>query len=363
MPLSKPWPSRATSHHCAGSALLGTTFWVLALALFVLPFVQDPVAPEWGVEDPTRNEETDYPFQLDVEDFDAWAAEEELGLEASLAETLAGASEAFYGVNSERLRATGLVDLTRLSAGEAAYGIHCAGCHGLDGDGAGPAARYLDPRPRNFRSGVFKFKSTGSGERPLRSDLLQTVTRGLSGSAMPDFRLLPEEKRKDIVEYVRYLAIRGEFERMMLGEAWDDEELPDADELMEIVDERWNVENLRPRFPSAAEPPRDQASVDRGRALFVGSKATCYTCHGEGGRGDGPAADEYDDDWGYPIRPRDLTAGVFRAGAAGRDLWLTIGNGIGGTPMPSYGGALTGEEIWDLVHFVQHIATEGASSD
>ena len=260
MPLSTPHSRR--SPHRAGSALLGASLWALALALFVLPFLRDPVAPDWGAEDPTRNEETDYPFDLDVEDFDAYAAEEDLGLEATLAETLAEASEAYYGLESEHLRETGLVDTGRISAGELAYGIHCAGCHGLAGDGAGPAARYLNPRPRNFRSGLFKFKSTGSGERPLRSDLLQTVTRGLSGSAMPDFRLLPEEKRKDIVEYVRYLAIRGEFETMMLSEAWDDEELPDAEELAEIVDERWHPANQRAQFPSSAEPARDQSVED-----------------------------------------------------------------------------------------------------
>ena len=192
----------------------------------------------------------------------------------------------------------------------------------------------------------------------MRTDLFQTVTRGLAGSAMPDFRMLPEEKRWDVVEYVAWLSVRGEFEEMMLKFAWEDDELPDPTEMAEIVEGRWDQLQQRPQYPNVAEPDRDQASIDRGRELFVGSKATCYTCHGEGGRGDGPAADEYTDDWGYPIRPRDLTAGVFRAGGTGKDLWLTIANGIGGTPMPSYAGALTGEEMWDLVHFIEYLASE-----
>lgn len=333
------------------------SLWLFALALFVLPFMRTPVSPHWDAEDPNRSEELDLPFGLDVGDFDDYAAEEGLGLDQTLADAIASSSREFYAADSDRLRGNGLVDTGRLDAGQRVYDLHCAGCHSLSGDGAGPAARFLSPRPRNFRRGIFKFKSTSSGERPLREDLFQTVTRGLSGSAMPDFRLLSEEKRWDVVEYIRYLALRGEFEQLMLDVAWEDDELPDPDSMANIIDRRWDPENLRAQFPTEAETDRDDASIERGRVLFIGTKATCSTCHGAGGRGDGPVADGYTDSWGYPIRPRDLTTGVFRAGSSGKDLWLTVANGIGGTPMPSYGGALSGAEIWDLVHFVQYLAS------
>jgi mono/diheme cytochrome c family protein len=38
------------------------------------------------------------------------------------------------------------------------------------------------------------------------------------------------------------------------------------------------------------------------------------------------------------------------------DLYRTISNGIKGTPMPSYSGAMTPEQMWDLVHFVQSLS-------
>jgi mono/diheme cytochrome c family protein len=183
---------------------------------------------------------------------------------------------------------------------------------------------------------------------------------------MPHFALLADEMRLDIVEYVRYLAIKGEFEQLTLELAYDDETLPDAEELHEIIVERWDSDGLQPQFPGSSETARDQASIERGRALFnEPTKATCFSCHGPTGRGDGLTADGYRDGWGYPIRPRDLSAGVFRAGSEGADLWLTIANGIGGTPMPSYADALTSAEIWDLVHFVQYLAlpAAGSSSD
>jgi hypothetical protein len=35
------------------------------------------------------------------------------------------------------------------------YREHCAHCHGITGDGAGPTAAFLNPYPRDYRMGVF----------------------------------------------------------------------------------------------------------------------------------------------------------------------------------------------------------------
>ena len=71
---------------------------------------------------------------------------------------------------------------------------HCITCHGLAGDGAGPTAAMLDPYPRDFRSGVFKYTSTRSGAKPIHKDLERTLYRGIPGTAMPSFaHLRPEE--------------------------------------------------------------------------------------------------------------------------------------------------------------------------
>ena len=174
---------------------------------------------------------------------------------------------------------------------------------------------------------------------------------------MPEFRLYSEEFRWDMVEYVRYLAIRGEFEQLALDIAWEDEEMPDFDEVEEIVLDRWSEESIRAVFPPISETNYDDESVARGRALFIDEAgANCASCHGAGGAGDGPAATATLDDWGYPIRPRDLRSGTYRAGSTPADLYRSIATGINGTPMPAYGGAISPESIWDLVHFVQSLA-------
>ena len=182
----------------------------------------------------------------------------------------------------------------------------------------------------------------------------------MSGASMPDFRLLSEEKRWDVVEYVRYLSIRGEFEQLMLDTAWDEEELPDAEELAEIVYERWSAEKLKPVYPSAPEPALDADSIARGKELFVdAAAANCAACHGELGLGDGPTADAYNDDWGYPIRPRNFAAGVFRVGSESADLYRSIATGINGTPMGAFGSTIEPEDIWHIVHYVQSLAQQG----
>src|SRR3989337_2257533 len=56
----------------------------------------------------------------------------------------------------------------------------CSFCHGLTGAGDGPAADSLDPRPRDFTAGTYKFRTTQSGGLPTDEDLFRTTSRGLN---------------------------------------------------------------------------------------------------------------------------------------------------------------------------------------
>ena len=48
--------------------------------------------------------------------------------------------------------------------GREVYDRWCAACHGVDGDGNGPGAGYMLPRPRDFTTGLYQIRSTGSSD-------------------------------------------------------------------------------------------------------------------------------------------------------------------------------------------------------
>ncbi len=99
---------------------------------------------------------------------------------------------------------------------------HCVVCHGLEGSGAGPASQFQDPYPRDFRHGVFKWKSTLRGAKPTKQDLRDLLTRGVPGTGMPSFSLLSPDDLDALVDYVVYLSVRGEAERRLLVGALDE---------------------------------------------------------------------------------------------------------------------------------------------
>src|SRR6266545_6256427 len=99
-------------------------------------------------------------------------------------------------------------DATAASRGKKVFDRYCISCHGVAGDGRGPTADFVDPRPRVLTSGVFKFRSTPSGALPTDADLLRTVTNGLHLTFMPRWAPTTEQERRDVVQFVKTLSPR-----------------------------------------------------------------------------------------------------------------------------------------------------------
>jgi mono/diheme cytochrome c family protein len=78
----------------------------------------------------------------------------------------------------------------------------CFGCHGRIGDGKGPNAVEMLPRPRNLTNHGF-FVSLPD------SRLFESITYGIVGTGMPPWDTLPESERWDLVNYVRHLSSTG----------------------------------------------------------------------------------------------------------------------------------------------------------
>jgi len=215
-----------------------------------------------------------------------------------------------------------------LVLGKEVYRGYCAICHGENGQGNGWRAHMLYPKPRNFTRGIFRFKTTESGDLPTDRDLFRTVSVGLQSTAMPAWRfLLPEKERWAVVAYLKTFS------------SYFEEELP-ADPI--------------PLGPEPAITPR---AVELGRQLF--QKAGCVDCHGSQGYGDGPSARGMEDSFGNVIAPRNLhVTPEFKRGRTLRDVAVTVSTGNDGTPMPSFKDALTQAQIWNLASFVMSLEEE-----
>ncbi|MBX3420740.1 MAG: cytochrome c [Pirellulaceae bacterium] len=240
-------------------------------------------------------------------------------------------------VNLQRLQvAAGPVVLEQ--PGRGLFRRHCASCHGVTGNGRGPNAAISNPYPRDFRLGKFKFKSTPVGVKPLRSDLIYTISHGIAGTTMVPIKELTDNDIEMLADYVIYLSWRGEVERALLTAAeeiefesqdadtvcnlyapgsngFESEQLPRVRQIITSVADKWlsatdqvltvsdpgeipisaSLDQLHRATQSEQDTPL-AASIERGRELFA---QTCSKCHGPQGHGDGQNQD-YDDwtkDW------------------------------------------------------------------
>lgn len=206
--------------------------------------------------------------------------------------------------------------------GKDIYERRCWWCHGKDGAGNGPAAEFLNPAPRDFTWGVFKWKTTPFDEpSPSDDDLYNMIAKGMSGTSMPGWGdLLRSDEIKAVSSYIKT------FGKM------EDAKKPPID------------------LSGRAAPGKD--GMERGRKIF---SDRCVECHGEAGRGDG--AKKLKDDWGQRTWPRNLTKGWnFRAGDTAEGIYTRITVGIPGTQMPSFADPkstkmLSSAERWDVANY------------
>jgi len=251
------------------------------------------------------------------------------------------------------------VDPHELKRGEAVYVKNCQQCHGVSGDGNGPAAAYLVPRPRDYRRGIFKFTSTPYGARPRREDLLRTVTRGIAGTSMPSFRRMPKHDLDAVVDYVLALTHRGELEQLLAAHAASEGELTEesTQEFVDVVNERWKSAEGDVVEPATKMPPITPESIAAGAAIF--QKRECFKCHGRDGRGGLAGGTEVgQDSWGHKAAAADLTSGMLHGGQKPIDVYRRIYAGINGTPMPAFKDAFADapDAIWELTHYVLDLA-------
>ncbi len=207
--------------------------------------------------------------------------------------------------------------------GKVVYNQWCSSCHGEKGDGKGPAADFVWPRPRDFTKGTYKFKSTASGEPALDSDIIRTIKEGNAGTSMPAWKRFSDDEVKALVTYLKQFSA-----------------------------DTFSIQGTPVKIGNP--PGGKEKMIAMGKELYQSTK--CWECHGKTGRGDGEKGwqEKFKDDWGDRIYPADHTSPwEFRAGSDVKDIFKTISAGFDGTPMTSYGDTVAKEKIWALAYYVQ----------
>jgi mono/diheme cytochrome c family protein len=214
-----------------------------------------------------------------------------------------------------------------LQQGKEVYTRNCAACHGERGDGKGLCSADLVPRPRNFTTAHFKFRSTALGALPTDGDLFRIVSLGMNGTPMPPWKwLLSDDDRWAVVEYIKTFS------------------------------PRFSGTNDSAVIVAIGEPvPRTPAGIAEGKTLYT--KLGCITCHGEQGRGNGPSASSLVDESGLHISPRDFSKPTgFKAGYSSREIVRTFMTGLDGTPMPGFANTISKDDAWKLAYYVETLA-------
>ncbi len=80
--------------------------------------------------------------------------------------------------------------------GQSVYTANCMACHGVEGDGKGPAAMALDPKPTDFTSPAF-------WEGREDKELKKVIKTGKPGTPMAPFPQLSDADVANLIAYLR----------------------------------------------------------------------------------------------------------------------------------------------------------------
>ena len=234
----------------------------------------------------------------------------------------------------------------QLTKGKEVYDNYCVGCHGDKGDGKGPAAKFLNPKPRDFRVGRLKFAAVEAGQAPKDSDYLRVINTGLDGTAMPAFSMLPENDKAALIAYIKSFY------------------------------KEWKEDPPGGGVTAGQDPFTEDPSegIEAGKLTYYGL-AKCYSCHPAYEtrakivalnkeaelpppdlRANVYESESKDSNWGAPIRAPDFLYDRIKTGNDVPGLARVIAAGVGGTAMPTWGSTLEPEQLWGLAYYVNSVA-------
>lgn len=225
-------------------------------------------------------------------------------------------------------------------AAAALYDRYCLACHGTYGDGQGPGAAWLWPRPRDFTRGEYKWRSTPSGSPPTRADLAAAIRHGVPGTSMHAFGAVLDARQVELL----VTRVQDFAPEVFAPDSATRNSAAQTDTIVNIP----------------APPQVTAALIARGKEVY--RQLGCVSCHGPEARGNGMAAANLRDTAGLPAPPYDLTALPLRRPGAGpgpAPIYQSLVTGLSGTAMPSYMGAAAEADLWAVAAYIDSIRYRG----
>jgi mono/diheme cytochrome c family protein len=177
--------------------------------------------------------------------------------------------------------------------GRELYAKHCRGCHGVNGEGDGPAARFFSTAPRDLTNTEWMAANPDSLLRGM-------IEKGVNGTPMPGFAgLLSAAEISVLVKYLRQIS----------------------------------------QTQSVANP-----ITGEGKVLYLHH---CAECHGIEGYGDGPVANQ------LSPPPRVLRNSRWQRAQSDEVLTTMIEKGRKGTAMPPFAALFSERELALLVQYLR----------
>lgn len=219
--------------------------------------------------------------------------------------------------------------------GEVVYRAYCAQCHGLSGEGDGPGARGLEPKPAAHAQMALD---------RLPVDYLYNVVfyggKAVGKStSMPDWgATLSTRQLADVMTYMT-THFRGA-------------EAAATDSDTGMCPQPRTTADAPPQARAARNPLEPTTeNLAAGAELYrkTAIPMACQFCHGESGNGLGPMAG------GFDPPPRNFTCAQTMQPISDGQLFWVIRNGSPGTGMLLY-PTLTDEQVWQLVLFLRSLA-------